>query len=289
MKVPVILVSGYLGAGKTTLLRNVVEKTEKRIAIIMNEFGEIAIDSKIIKGKNVKMAELKEGCVCCSLTGEFELAIKEILEKVNPELILIETTGIAEPDAIIINLENIEGVKLDTLVTVVDAESLIKFPVLTGTGRIQVEIADVILLNKIDLVSEKEKERCKDILRKINEKAEIFECIRCNIDLNLIFGIEVERKELHKLHEHKIEYQTISYQKNKIFSKEKFYNFLNNLPNNVYRAKGFVNFKDGTYLFNFVAGRYDFEKWEESKNQIVFIGKDLEKIKEDLIKELEKI
>ena len=71
-KTPLVIITGYLGAGKTTLLHHILKDSKKKIAIIMNEFGEISIDSKIIKGKNVNMTELINGCVCCSLTGELE-------------------------------------------------------------------------------------------------------------------------------------------------------------------------------------------------------------------------
>ena len=79
LKTPITVITGYLGAGKTTLLKRIIETANRKIAIIMNEFGEINIDAKILKGKNVDIAELQGGCVCCSLTGEFEEAIREII------------------------------------------------------------------------------------------------------------------------------------------------------------------------------------------------------------------
>src|SRR3989338_2023212 len=89
----VIIITGYLGSGKTTLLKRIVDQAEKRIAILMNEFGEFSIDSAVIKGKNIDMIELAGGCVCCSLTGELEAAIKEIRATIQPDMIVIETTG----------------------------------------------------------------------------------------------------------------------------------------------------------------------------------------------------
>ncbi len=79
MKIPVIVISGFLGAGKTTFLRRLISSVKKKLAIIMNEFGEVAIDAEVIKGKAVNMIELTGGCVCCSLTGELEYAIKFLL------------------------------------------------------------------------------------------------------------------------------------------------------------------------------------------------------------------
>ena len=86
---PITLVTGPLGSGKTTLLRHILAMHPARFAIVMNEFGEIAIDSKVIEGKNVRIAELGGGCVCCSLLGEFEAAVTEIIKKVAPEIIIV--------------------------------------------------------------------------------------------------------------------------------------------------------------------------------------------------------
>src|SRR4028119_235021 len=101
IRTPLIVLTGPLGSGKTTLLRHILDTFPRKIAILMNEFGEIAIDSKIIAGKNVQMADLGGGCVCCSLLGEFEAAVDEIIDTVDPDYIVVETTGVAEPDALV--------------------------------------------------------------------------------------------------------------------------------------------------------------------------------------------
>jgi len=109
----------------------------------MNEFGEIAIDTKVIEGKNVRIAELGGGCVCCSLLGEFEAAVNEIIEKIAPERIVVETTGLAEPEALVFNIqEALPQCRLDGVVSVIDADMLIRFPELGHTTRLQIEGAD---------------------------------------------------------------------------------------------------------------------------------------------------
>src|SRR3989344_4501751 len=168
MKTPIAIISGYLGAGKTTLLRKIIENLDKKFAILMNEFGEVSIDSQIIKGKNVDIQELTGGCVCCSLTGEFEAAIKEIIQKYHPEIIIVETTGVAEPDAIVFDVEeNLKEVKLDTVIIIVDADSFIRFPSIGKVGEAQIEVADVILLNKTDLVNESQIKEIENKIKKI--------------------------------------------------------------------------------------------------------------------------
>ncbi len=155
VRTPLTVITGPLGSGKTTLLRHLLETLSQKIAIIMNEFGEIAIDAKIVQGKNVQMADLGGGCVCCSLLGEFEAAVNEIIDTVNPDLIVVETTGVAEPDALVFDIqESLTKVRLDGVVTVIDADAMVKYPSLGHTTRLQIEAADIILLNKVDLVSE---------------------------------------------------------------------------------------------------------------------------------------
>ena len=157
LRTPITLVTGPLGSGKTTLLRHILALRPTKIAIVMNEFGEIAIDTKVIEGKNVRIAELGGGCVCCSLLGEFEAAVTEIIKKVAPEIIIVETTGLAEPEALVFNVqEALPECRLDGVVSVVDADMLVRFPELGHTTRLQMEGADILLLNKIDLVDAKQ-------------------------------------------------------------------------------------------------------------------------------------
>src|SRR5205814_5346790 len=104
-RTPITLVAGPLGSGKTTLLRHILAVQPGKIAIVMNEFGEIAIDTKVIEGKSVRIAELGGGCVCCSLLGEFEAAVDEIIAHVKPDRIIVETTGLAEPEALMFNIQ----------------------------------------------------------------------------------------------------------------------------------------------------------------------------------------
>lgn len=287
MKVPVIVISGFLGAGKTTFLRNIISKVRKKLAIIMNEFGEIAIDADVIKGKAVNMVELTGGCVCCSLTGELEYAISEIIEKVKPEYILIETTGIAEPDSLIYNLENIPSVTLDNVITIVDCDGIIRFPEIGYTQRVQIETADFILLNKIDLVNEDQLKTVEEKIRSINDRALIFKTKYCdgNLDYDLFFGYFIE-KDISKINPslHNEEFESIYIEFERKTSKEKFENFISNLPKEIYRAKGNVIFEDGSYLFNYVAGRISYERFEYNKNRLLFVGKGIKKY-ENVIKE----
>jgi G3E family GTPase len=171
-KTPIALITGSLGSGKTTLLKNIIRAADRPLAILMNEFGEIAIDSRIIQLENVQMVELAGGCVCCELTGELEAAVKELIDKFSPEFIVVEATGVAESDALVYEVEdNLPQVRLDSVVCIVDAFTSIRFPQVGYVGRTQLAVADIVLVNKMDLVGDQEIEAVVKQIRNYNSDA----------------------------------------------------------------------------------------------------------------------
>ena len=275
-RTPITLVTGPLGSGKTTLLRHILTTRPAKIAIVMNEFGEIAIDTKVVEGKNVRIAELGGGCVCCSLLGEFEAAVNEIIQRVEPDIIIVETTGLAEPEALVFNIqEALPQCRLDGVVSVIDADMLVRFPVLGHTTRLQIEGAYILLLNKIDLVEPRQIEPLEAKLRELNPTATIVRTERCRIDPELLFGIGREEEVARPEHKHQLEFESFTFTSDKNFSRDCFERLADSLPANVHRAKGFVRFSDGVQLFNFVAGRWDLERFESAETQLVFIGKEI--------------
>jgi G3E family GTPase len=287
-RTPITLVTGPLGSGKTTLLRHILATHPAKIAIVMNEFGEIAIDTKVIEGKNVRIAELGGGCVCCSLLGEFEAAIGEIIEKVAPDMIIVETTGLAEPEALVFDIqEALPQCRLDGVVSVIDADMLVRFPELGHTTRLQIEGADILLLNKIDLIEPAQIKPLETKLREINPTAAIVRTERCRIDPELLFGIGREKKVATPEHKHQLEFESFTFRSNKIFSRDCFERFADSLPAAVIRAKGFVRFADGAHLFNLVAGRWELEPFESAETQLVFIGEKIAVEKYAILRALE--
>lgn len=286
-RTPLTVLTGPLGSGKTTLLRHILTVMPRKIAILMNEFGEIAIDTKILQGKNVEMADLGGGCVCCSLLGEFEAAVDEIIATVNPDHIVVETTGVAEPDALVFDIqESLPQIRLDGVITVIDADGLVKYPQVGHTSRIQIESADILLLNKVDLVSEQELETITDKLHSINEIASIIHTVRCQIDPDLLFGIGRSRLQPSPHHRHQPEFESFSYTSQRVCDRPCFTEFADSLAPIVYRAKGFVQFPEGTHLFNFVTGRWDLEPFEPATTELVFIGKQITTHQPDILKRL---
>lgn len=286
-RTPMTVITGPLGSGKTTLLRHIIQTVPHKVAILMNEFGEIAIDSKVIEGKNVRLAELGGGCVCCSLIGEFEAAVDEVIAAVAPDCIVVETTGVAEPDALVMDIQdNLQSVRLDGVVTVADADALIRFPRLGHTTRLQVEAADLILLNKADLVSAEELERAKAMLVRLNPTAAIIPTQRGQIDPDLLFGLMRQREVKVPEHVHQPEFVSVSYTSAAVLDAQCFAQFVEGLSPLVYRAKGFVRLADGSYLFNFVAGRWEMEPFDAEQTTLVFIGPNLTQQQSVLIRQL---
>jgi G3E family GTPase len=212
------------------------------------------------------------------LLGEFEAAVNEIIEKVGPEIIIVETTGLAEPEALVFNIqEALPQCRLDGVVSVIDADMLIRFPELGHTTRLQIEAADILLLNKVDLVDAKQIEPLEGKLREINSSAAIIRTERCRMDPELLFGIPQsrEKKIAPPQHEHQPEFESFTFISDNVFSRDCFERFADTLPANVIRAKGFVRFPDSAQLFNFVAGRWELEPFEADRTELVFIGKDI--------------
>jgi G3E family GTPase len=287
-RTPLTVLTGPLGSGKTTLLRHILTVVPRKIAILMNEFGEIAIDAKILQGKNVEMADLGGGCVCCSLLGEFEAAVDEIIATVNPDQLVVETTGVAEPDALVFDIqESLPQVRLDGVITVMDADGMVQYPQVGHTSRIQIESADILLLNKVDLVSQPDLATITAKLHHFNEIASIIPTVRCQIDPDLLFGIGRNRLQAAPHHHHQLEFESFSYTSQAIYDRACFTQFADSLSVNVYRAKGFVQFPEGTHLFNFVAGRWDLELFEPSTTELVFIGKQIIQHQSDILSRLQ--
>jgi G3E family GTPase len=286
-RTPITLITGPLGSGKTTLLRHLLEVIPQKLAILINEFGEIGIDSQVIEGKNIRLAELGGGCVCCSLLGEFEAAVAEILDTVRPERIIVETTGVAEPDALMFDIqESLPRLRLDGVVTVADADAMLRYPRLGHTSRVQIEAADIILLNKADLVTAEQLAEVTARLRQLNQAASILPTQRCQVDPDVLFGLSQAHEISPPPHRHHPGVESFSYASTATLDRRCFEAVVEGLGPAVFRAKGFVRLADGTYLFNYVAGRWDLEAFAAKPTALVFIGERVSRHEADIVEAL---
>jgi G3E family GTPase len=286
-RTPITLIAGPLGSGKTTLLRRILDGADRRFAVIMNEFGELAVDSAVIRGRNLSYVELAGGCVCCSLAGEFEAAVRELIDTVRPEWIVLEATGVAEADALVYSVEeNVSDVRLDCVVCVVDAWAQLRYPSIGYATRSQLESADLVIHNKIDLVKPDELPVAAERVRAVAPDALMVEAERCAVDRALLFG-EPDRAPARTLsssrpaHVHRIESFTLSLEG--AVDRQRFLGFVASVPPAVYRLKGFVVFDDGGQsIINCVAGRCELESAPVDAVRLVFIGPDVQRLKTEI-------
>jgi G3E family GTPase len=272
-RTPIGVIAGSLGSGKTTLVRKVLDQADRRYAVLMNEFGELPIDSEVIRGKNVEIAELVGGCVCCSLTGELEAAVNEIIDRVHPEYILLEATGIAEADALVFEVEEkIPRVRLDSVVCIVDADASVRFPAVGYAGRSQLQAADIVLINKVDLVTEAEIEKVIAQVREFNPDAAVLKTVRCAADVCVLFGLAVEDRVRNIPVRGEGTFGSFAYTTATPLDESRFREAVSRFPSSVFRAKGFVRFRDASRLFNYVAGRAEFEEFPTELTKLVFMG-----------------
>jgi len=146
----------------------------------MNEFGEIGIDSKIVEGKHTRIIELAGGCVCCELTGEFVAAVNELIDRYQPDLIVLEATGVAEADALVYEVEEeLARARLDSVICIVDGHTSIRYPQVGYVGRVQLQQADIVLINKRDLITLEELATVTAQIRRFNETAAVMATERC--------------------------------------------------------------------------------------------------------------
>lgn len=289
-KTPVILITGYLGSGKTTLLQGLLEgKDNSGLALIINDMGNVNIDGKLIKSENssqeaVKMVELQNGCICCSLREEFMNQIEELSKDQRVERILVEASGISNPASIaegfLIWEDDSESsdVYLHSVITVVDADRIYneflcemeqqqekdeeEGPDIINLVMDQIEFCSTIILNKCDLLSPDKIRQVIKTIKQIQPEAEIIETTWGEVDSRLIFdGNEFDydrvmnssslqkalAREKHMAESGTDDYGVSSfvYEERRALDRQRFMLFLEeNYPETVIRAKGYIWFSD---------------------------------------------
>ena len=307
-KTPVTIITGFLGSGKTTLLNQILTNRQNlKIAVLVNEFGEINIDSQLLVSIDEDMMLLSNGCICCTINASLIDAVNKVLERDNIDYIVIETTGLAEPVPLMMTFTSShlrDMTRLDSILTVVDAENFNSSNFESEIALEQVIYADIVLLNKIDLVPEAKLNQIEEYINSIKVDAKIIRCEYGKVSLPLILDVgESNLKTLspsslqHNIDSSSINglaednFMSVSFQSDKPLSIEKFNKFLDEqLPKTVFRGKGIIWYQGSKlrHIFQLSGKRCNFQRDEwttNPSNQLVFIGQNLDA--EKIISQLE--
>ncbi|KAJ3997865.1 CobW/HypB/UreG, nucleotide-binding domain-containing protein [Lentinula boryana] len=197
--IPITVFTGFLGAGKTTVILSLLPKLPKdyKVVLLKNEYGDVEVDSKLAKESSLTaVSEILNGCMCCVLVGQMQNALFEIRDQYRPDRIIIECSGSAFPATLAFQIREMErntggDFKLDSIITVIDAENFAGYEDTSPTAKMQASYTDIILINKWESVSDRQLDIVLDYLHTLNDLTPKLRCDgRNGVDPNLIFGIE---------------------------------------------------------------------------------------------------
>lgn len=320
------LIFGFLGSGKTTLVKHLLSQVgaNEKTAVIVNEFGEVGVDGDILRGQNIDVVELNSGCLCCTLRGSLLMAVEELRDKAKVDRVIVEATGVAQPSELLESLADSStdhGLQIGPVVTVVDCARFNKLEGMLGDFYLdQIENADIVLANKLDIASPEQLSEATQRLREINPEArllfseqgrvspdklfselssDLMERMRREIAQQVVAGCEDEdhHHELghdhqhHDHHQHHVHHHDHSHDPHAELPVQSFVvsssgrgkrleleRFFRNLPDNVWRAKGFLHLDGKPALVQYSLGQLEISDASgPPADALVFIGHDMDR------------
>ncbi|WP_171051633.1 CobW family GTP-binding protein [Alteribacter natronophilus] len=294
-KIPIMVLSGFLGSGKTTLLKRVIRKAEEdglKISVLMNEIGQTDTDGRMLTEEaDLPVEKLLDGCMCCNKKSEVSGAVLKLAET-QPDLIVVELTGVADPEEVADALSEpilLDKVYLQRIVSVLDGENLLDYSSIftaereiVRTIRKQMTYADTLIVNKEDQVTPENREKISRLIAKENPEAPVTFTSYCNVDLSqTVFGgsgrdRKVNAAEPHDSHDHKARVTTVKLNfPGPVKNKRAVEKFIKSLRPRLVRAKGYVPVKkeDRLFLMQHVMKKTYWERAEEpGESYLILIG-----------------
>ncbi|WP_035991448.1 CobW family GTP-binding protein [Leptolyngbya sp. KIOST-1] len=301
--IPTTVLTGYLGAGKTTLLNYILTAQHgKRIAVIVNEFGEVGIDNQLVIDADEEIFEMNNGCICCTVRSDLIRIVSNLMERAEDfDYLMIETTGLADPAPVIQSFFVDEVMRsrllLDAIVTVVDAKYIWEHWD-SSEAQEQIAFADVVLLNKVDLVSPPILEELEQRIRSMNAIAKIHQTQHCQISLDTVLGVgafdlknalSIDPEFLGEdAHDHDETVTSVAIQEAGVVNGEQFnrwiYQLVQARGSDLFRMKGILDMDNANRRFVFQGVHMTLDgrpgrPWQEGetrRNELVFIGRNLD-------------